>query len=872
MRNLKRVLSLALASVMLLGMMAIGASAADKTAADLTDMDKVTNKDAVSLMVDLGIIVGKPDGSYAPAETVDRATMAKLIYSVLEASTDASAFTGVSSVLTDVKDNWAEGYINYCYSLGIVAGTGNNTFNPNGKVSVVSAAKMLLVSLGYDSKLSKYENDPNWSVNIMKDAQKAGLLSDVSQKTNDELTRDNAAQMIFNTMMAKTVVAETERDQGVEYLKKYTNNDTTLGYETYGLIKVTGTVDSIDSKGNAVLKGTTVKPAIALATKVSGKVAASTNSVGQSVAIYIKGTINKASDGTVSYTFDKIYSSSIAAGSSEVLGTSANGTAILVDPFVSGTSKDLTTNKSANKGFIAELAKDEEKNVTITGYLNGVKETTDTTPANGIPDAVENAAKIKGALVELIDTVGDGYVTVIRVTNYTVATISGDVKTKTVDDELKVTVPGISGLSNIAASSVKGYEDLEKDDVVLWYKNSDSGVYYIEKAEVVSGKVSSRSSANALTINGDSYSKSGLTGTSADAQLTTKWTNFTDEFDFYLDKASNIVAFSAVTDNATTNYAIVLAAKWIDKGDVEASEYLQAKLLLSDGTTEVVTVKTVDGNTAVKANENIAVDTSKAFYTYKTDKNGKYAIEKVTADTANWDAQEIVKGNARFIKDNTTVSANAKTVFIVEKAPVGGDKTYSTYTGYANVPSMASANVVVVKAEDSSVANYVYLTTTSFKGDAADMSYVYIIDPTDYSEVPDADGNIDYYTTKAIVGEDEIDFMFDDDANWATKVPSAGFYDFSAENDVATVSTAKASTVKNVLAALGDGILDNGTTVYTLDDDSIIYLIEDDAVTKINPDSYTVDNDSYTYTVGVKVVSNNNNNLVEVAYILAVAK
>ena len=42
MRNLKRVLSLALASVMLLGMMVIGAGAADKTAADLTDMDKVT--------------------------------------------------------------------------------------------------------------------------------------------------------------------------------------------------------------------------------------------------------------------------------------------------------------------------------------------------------------------------------------------------------------------------------------------------------------------------------------------------------------------------------------------------------------------------------------------------------------------------------------------------------------------------------------------------------------------------------------------------------------------------------------------------------------------------------------------------------------
>ena len=56
MRNLKRVLSLALASVMLLGMMVIGAGAADKTYADLTDSDKIANQEAVSMMVDLGII------------------------------------------------------------------------------------------------------------------------------------------------------------------------------------------------------------------------------------------------------------------------------------------------------------------------------------------------------------------------------------------------------------------------------------------------------------------------------------------------------------------------------------------------------------------------------------------------------------------------------------------------------------------------------------------------------------------------------------------------------------------------------------------------------------------------------------------------
>ena len=62
MRNLKRTLSLALASVMLVGMMSVGASAVN--ASDFTDADEIVNKDAVSTMTALGIINGKEDGSY----------------------------------------------------------------------------------------------------------------------------------------------------------------------------------------------------------------------------------------------------------------------------------------------------------------------------------------------------------------------------------------------------------------------------------------------------------------------------------------------------------------------------------------------------------------------------------------------------------------------------------------------------------------------------------------------------------------------------------------------------------------------------------------------------------------------------------------
>ena len=172
MRNLKRVLSLALTSIMLLGMMVVGASAADKTYADLTDSEKISNKEAVSLLVDLGIIEGKTDGSYDPSATVDRATMAKLITMMLMGDVDQASFQGTKTDLTDIDSSWAEGYIKFCYSNGIITGDGKGHFFPTEPVTVVQAAKMLLVAVGYDATDRGYVGD-NWSVNIMRDAQSA---------------------------------------------------------------------------------------------------------------------------------------------------------------------------------------------------------------------------------------------------------------------------------------------------------------------------------------------------------------------------------------------------------------------------------------------------------------------------------------------------------------------------------------------------------------------------------------------------------------------------------------------------------------------------------------------------------------------------
>ena len=209
MRNLKRALSLALAAIMLIGMMVVSASATGLD--DFSDKDKVVNKDAVSMLTTLGVINGKEDGSYFdPTGNVTRAEMAKMIATVLNQGADVDGlYVGMNTGLTDVKGHWAESYINYCYSLGIIAGRGNGKFDPAATVTGNEAAKMLLVAAGYDAQLEGLTG-ADWAIKTASLASTLGIFDNLSVATSDPLTRDNAALLIYNAL-------------DIEMIQKYEN-------------------------------------------------------------------------------------------------------------------------------------------------------------------------------------------------------------------------------------------------------------------------------------------------------------------------------------------------------------------------------------------------------------------------------------------------------------------------------------------------------------------------------------------------------------------------------------------------------------------------------------------------------------------------
>ena len=131
MRNLKRALSLALASVMLLGMMVVGSSA--KGIDDFTDKAEIVNQDAVAVTSAIGLFDGYEDGSFGPENVVTRAEMAVIICTMLYgAGVNVNQFAE-TSVFTDVPD-WAFEAVAWCYMTGITKGTGETTFSANAVI------------------------------------------------------------------------------------------------------------------------------------------------------------------------------------------------------------------------------------------------------------------------------------------------------------------------------------------------------------------------------------------------------------------------------------------------------------------------------------------------------------------------------------------------------------------------------------------------------------------------------------------------------------------------------------------------------------------------------------------------------------------
>ena len=808
MRNLKRALSLAMASIMVLGMMVVGAGAVSYD--DFSDKDKIVNDDAVSMLVELNVINGKDDGSFDPEGIVTRAEMAKMICVVLNGGKDPSLGNVSNYTYTDTVGHWAAAYIEYCTTLGIVAGDGTGKFNPSNTVTGAEAAKMLLVALGFKSEIEGFTG-ANWAVNVNVRANQKGLFDELSINPSEGLTRDNAAQMVWNALDAGVVSYDyTLITDGSSITSSPTlidNESKTLLTDKFKVSKLEGVIVANE---NATSTGTAVEKedvTVLLLTSddadskqdegdtITLKTATAANLLGKSVTMFAKDWKNGAyqtvlgnpvvsSDNMIATISEKSDAGDVKDALKDA-GIKEVSKAVLVENFIRATDKD---DKELTISGMADVAK-------LTG--NGIEVTVISNDNDNKADFVIVTKMIAGKVsaYNAKGNDGDGYITVTALTDIAKA----------------------DQIAGAEFADVKGSEDLAKDDIVLYYRVGDT--FYAEKADSVNVTVTSTKGSDTIKDGKNTYKASALSSKYDDDNNTVLTTAVEpdDEVTLYLDNFGYVVYTDAVT--AADEYMFITGS---DASVKPGFESLTIKGVLSDGTEVTASVNKLDSKKLSSAFEGLSGTIAD-----KEEAAQKLVNNKIVTYTKTGEKYNIT------VKDDTKITqiqknkanlggatANSKTIFVI------GDKNdnYKVYTGIANVPNVTNKDAKLYCYAKSGVAKFVVaLSATTSDGDT---NGIYILGKTASAK---KDGDDTIYVVEAYVN-DEYVAELELDGYTKGETITRGYYKGVSTSGGNTVDwdDIKKTTPDSGSAVtdFGDGIINNGKGALTYDKDTTVIIVD----------------------------------------------
>ena len=590
MRNLKRALSLALAAIMLLGMMVVGASAVSYN--DFSDRTEIVNKDAVSMLTTLGVIDGKPDGSYAPEEFVTREQMAKMISVIMNQGSDNNdLFVGVPSGLTDVAGNWALGHINYCYSLGIIAGRGDGRFDPTANVTASEAAKMLLVAAGYNPSSEGFVG-ADWAVNVNAKASALGIFRNYTKSTMADLNRDDAALLIYNALDIE-MIQKYEDGYAINF-----DDRRTILSAMYGVYKIEGVVvanqwaelDKTESE-DAAKAGTTILDDVR-------QLASTTASTDKNTAIAYGDGIRFDVDTTVDMLGKRVtlyIEKTTILSDSKVLGVALKDDVNVVHSSV----ETQSTAKDYLKGTGLAVTKDTEFYVNY-GFCKDADAAWALINDHYAPQIKDGKFNLNGVEMEIIDHNNDGDVdyvlfrreTLSKVSAYSEKneTISFTVPALDKDRKLPTAAP-LSKTTKVEFADVVFNDDVTTDDLILYIQYG--GRTYISIPEIVTGTMSrvdrDKNDELYITVEGETYKQSYIHEVASlvdvdidhfDIEKAKTNPGFTTKYDFILD-SNGFVSAIRPAEETVTNYALVLDSAWTQNAlEVKG----QVKILKADGT------------------------------------------------------------------------------------------------------------------------------------------------------------------------------------------------------------------------------------------------------------------------------------------------
>ena len=827
MRNLKRALSLTLASVMLLGMMVIGTSAAS-----YPDVTEDHNVEAIEVLQAVGAMSGSNSGNFNPDAKVSRVEMAIVMANLMKL--DVNYFAGQNN-FSDVPA-WASAYVEACAANGIISGVGDGRFG-TGNVTATQAALMMLKALGYFQYTEDFNND--WARATAQQAAQIRLFEGLDVANNTQLTRNQVAQLALNALEANMVSFNGDVGTTIPTANGPMNIGHRTSYEfrtstesKYNTLGSDGDKSDISNQGQYYIQ------------------------LGEEL---YDGKLTRRGDsddfGRPATTWRYDY---------QVVGTYVN-------------KPDLTYTKGVKLGDIyADLGLSDKIDTDGQHYVDG-KQVADVTLAR--KDDTTTAGSAKGVLTQVWY---DDYVrNNVRYRNLVITHINtyvgkvGSVSKATSSADRAITITPYTGQSVPSPSPLNAKfetEDFAAKDLVTYTAawNNSSKKYDIQAVEALTdfttgtltawnGKtygIDTGKSENNFTVGGTKYEYNANVVVVDDdaAQLSGVWSFKVDESDVnvYLDKYGYAIYISGV--EGEKNYAAVIG---VGGNNPYGDQTTGVTLLLPDGTKKTVTAKVKSGSLADKTgtvggsgDPQLVNDAVADLVTYKVKDDGTYELTvlanyNTTAANVGTNAK-FTNGKSLLQLGSTTYYTNSETIFLVATKD-GSSQAYNVYIGYNNMPSFDTTKGIIgfalkTRNEYTNQVDAVYIAADSLAGISSVDTY--FVKKANADIYTDSTGS--YYILPAIVDGEETTVKVD--ADIAAVKPNASTSGLFAVNNVikdkndiitsfnkvnnsvfaGTKGTSGAGTVAADRVVLGIGADKASATYWAYNDKTSAYYVDKD--------------------------------------------
>lgn len=871
MKNFKKVLALVLVLATLLGLATMASATeykdADKIAADYDEAVKVL--DLIETMQ------GYPNGEFRPTANITREEAAKLIAIFDNKDSDISTYYTSINPFADEKGRWGESYVGYGYRAGIIAGMNATTFAPTANVTGTQFLKMALVTLGYDQEAEGFVGS-SWAVNVLALARKLDLIDGLADgwKPEADLTRQEAAQILLNTLKADTV--EYAQEAKSANWKPTENKD---GVWTFGG-KLYLTVAGAVKTGEKLYKD------FKLAKDVSEDAF---------MRPYTKWVYDKDDDKTVE----------VMDSPKATFTTKFNACELLV---ALGVKESDTKTKKVIAEYYINGALVSEDEITLQHTASKCKLKTGEYEKYGAQGTLTQVFKMKNDKDETVYRICSIDTWLGKLAKVTKTTTSRDDHKK--GEDLVQIVPftvsnnGLDtehnyheyctesanhedcGFFDFAGdtSNNEGYiaydkpAGLAKDDYVLFtysFKQDDNEDMGVQSVDVVTAKEGRLNGFKYADV-ADDPSETRIGGEyvkdAAHFHLGYDESKDTDNFGtrgFFYDAYGNVIGMKDAAD--VSKYG-VLDKVWVEYNKGVASIHANIVGLDAKVTEDVVvaTIKYGDDKAvevkpttpdeiankyelAVKdilsAITDISEQNYKAYYfvydllgKFETNTKGEYTLSRADDDYAYDDDANVtfVKGKPVLkIEGEDSIKVTANTEFLVRTDDVGTG-SYVSWKGYtgSDVKSVVAHGYDIVKSDDGEYAEVVYLYDIVGFNDGKFVAYVPANARMWQVETSD-DGDI-YFVLEAYVNGVKTELYISDDDAKAVETNKGSFMEFRYR-EIGEVNTAKLNkdadfnlkksytvdTYKDGVLELTDAY-DNGETIIALAKDCVIYSIRKD--------------------------------------------